>query len=242
MKLNNLLNEYKKYRIEYIKIINNEVGFKNKFKKRLPNILTKSRFVAPFIIVPIAFSNLTLALIATILFALTDAFDGYFARRFNSYSDYGRILDPICDKMFAIGIALPILLINPTFIISTIILEVIISIINLKSSIKGNNPKSTYLGKFKTCVLSLNLVLNYLNIINMPLTILTNLTQIITAVDYHKIDKNKDILKKEIISDKQDNKEFNNDIQRQKNELLELKKSLLYDEIKEKDKQLIKKM
>lgn len=242
MKLKNLLNEYKKYRIEYIKSINNEVGFKNKLKKRLPNILTKSRFIAPFIIAPIAFSNLTLALITTILFALTDAFDGYFARKFNSYSEYGRILDPICDKMFAIGIALPILLINPTFIISTIILEVIISLINLNSSIKNNQPKSTYLGKFKTWVLSLNLVLNYLNIINIPLTLITNLTQIITAVDYYKIDKSKDKLKKEIILNEQHNEEINNNIQKQKNELLELKKSLISDNKIEKDKQLIKKM
>lgn len=243
MSINNILLQYKEYKNNYIESIRKEVGFKNKLKKRLPNILTRSRFIAPFIIIPIALSNLTIALIATILFALTDAFDGYFARKWNAYSDYGRLLDPICDKMFAIGVAVPILITNPLLIISTIILECSIAIINLNSSSKNNKPKSTYLGKFKTAILSLNLILNYLGIVNIPLTLFTNLTQLTTAIDYYKIDKKKD-KQKQIINEVKNLKQddiITNEILREKNELLELKKSLMESKIEE-DRQIIKKM
>jgi len=227
----NLCKQYKDSYNEYITNIKNEKTKLKKFQKMLPNILTSSRFFAPFIIVPIALSNLSTAFIITIIFALTDAFDGYFARKYNAHSEYGRILDTICDKVFAVGITIPILIINPIIII-TIVLEAIISGINLHSANKNNNPKSTYLGKFKTCVLSLNLILNYLNFISIPIILITNAIQLITAIDYYNIDKKKD-KEKNIIS----NQEFIetevleiNELQRQKNELLELKKSLLPEE------------
>ena len=243
MSLNNILSQYKNCKNNYINSIKNEIGFKNKLKKRIPNILTKSRFIAPFIIIPISLFNLSAAFIITIIFALTDAFDGYFARKYNAYSEYGRLLDPICDKVFAIGVIIPTLITNPHLTISTIILEFIISAINFNSSIKNNEPKSTYLGKFKTCVLSFNIILNYLNIMNMPLLLITNLTQLITAIDYYKIDKVKDQIKNKNVSvNNIDNNFINNDIQRQKNELLELKKSLINDNEIEINKQLIKKM
>ena len=244
----NLYNQYKIYHKDYIKSIKNESGFINKFKKRLPNILTKSRFIAPFIIIPISFISLPSALITSILFALTDAFDGFFARKFNAYSDYGRIIDPICDKMFSIGIAIPILLINPVLMSITILLECLISAINFNSSLKNNDPRSTYLGKFKTALLSFNLILNYLGKVNIPLTIFTNIIQLSTAINYYKIDKQKDKNKNveikcieidDIITD-EDVKI--NDIQKQKNELLELKKSLENTSVIEKSNQITKKM
>lgn len=240
-----LYEQYKKYRSEYIQSIKNENGFKNKLKKRLPNILTKSRFVAPFIIIPTSFFNLTYALIVTILFALTDAFDGYFARKYNAYSDYGRIIDPICDKVFAIGVSVPVILLNPILMITTILLECSISIINFKSSLKNNAPKSTYLGKFKTTILSLNLILNYLGTINIPLTLLTNSIQLATAINYYKIDKKKDEEKKLIIKEIENIEQediTSDDITREKNELLELRKSLINDEKIINGRQIIKTM
>jgi len=226
----NLYKQYKESHNEYFENIKKEKTFIKKFQKMLPNILTTSRFIAPFIIVPIALSNLSTAFIITIIFALTDAFDGYFARKYNAHSEYGRILDTICDKVFAVGITIPILIINPIMII-TIILETVITAINLHSANKNNNPKSTYLGKFKTCILSLNLILNYLNFINIPIILFTNIIQLITAIDYYKIDKKKDKEKNIKLEHYKENQIIeNNDIERQKNELLELKKSLLPEE------------
>ena len=44
--------------------------------------------------------NTTLRLIAVILAMITDSIDGYIARRSNSVSRFGAILDPVMDKFF----------------------------------------------------------------------------------------------------------------------------------------------
>ena len=69
----------------------------------LPNIMTIARIVMiPFIIalvyVPSAWA-VWCALFLYILAAVTDFFDGYYARKMNIVSDFGRFLDPIADKI-----------------------------------------------------------------------------------------------------------------------------------------------
>lgn len=53
---------------------------------------------------PLAFlffqENATLRLLAIVLAALTDCIDGYLARRYQSTSRFGAILDPAMDKFF----------------------------------------------------------------------------------------------------------------------------------------------
>ncbi|MGH7770183.1 MAG: CDP-diacylglycerol--glycerol-3-phosphate 3-phosphatidyltransferase [Candidatus Binatia bacterium] len=66
----------------------------------LPNFLTLIRIVAiPFFLVLLA-SHLYLdALIVFILGGVTDALDGFLARRMNQKTSLGAILDPIADKL-----------------------------------------------------------------------------------------------------------------------------------------------
>ena len=132
-----------------------------------------------------------------------DAFDGLLARKFKTTSNFGKHLDPICDKIFIMGLVIP--LITNKIMTLTLILEGIISMINLNSENKNNNPKSTYLGKFKTGVLSLLLINSYLfrylniSLIKLiPFIATTNIIQLITACDYLKIDIKKDIKKEEV--------------------------------------------
>ena len=67
---------WKKYYGELMASI--KAFLKGDFKKQFPNMLTFSRMLAPIVIIPIALFRLhTLTVIFTILFALTDAFDGY---------------------------------------------------------------------------------------------------------------------------------------------------------------------
>lgn len=40
------------------------------------------------------------ATIILIIASITDGLDGYFARRFNQVSDFGKVIDPIADKIF----------------------------------------------------------------------------------------------------------------------------------------------
>jgi cardiolipin synthase (CMP-forming) len=70
----------------------------------LPNILTYGRIAAVPALVAILFwsredSMRWWALAIFVVAAITDYFDGYFARAWHQYSAIGRMLDPIADKL-----------------------------------------------------------------------------------------------------------------------------------------------
>jgi len=77
----------------------------------LPNKLTLSRlFMVPFFVVFMAFDNMGLGpgwqlaggIIALILFVaatITDYYDGALARRHNMVTNFGRLMDPLADKL-----------------------------------------------------------------------------------------------------------------------------------------------
>lgn len=78
----------------------------------LPNLLTLSRIlVIPFIVGFIWYNEPLYRWIAFGLYAfagITDYLDGYLARSMNQQSDFGRLLDPIADKLL-VGACLLIL-------------------------------------------------------------------------------------------------------------------------------------
>jgi len=69
----------------------------------LPNLLSLFRIlIIPLLVYMLSFPDRRSALWAAGLFvvaAITDYFDGYFARRNKSVSDLGKILDPLADKL-----------------------------------------------------------------------------------------------------------------------------------------------
>jgi cardiolipin synthase len=69
----------------------------------LPNLLTLSRIaVIPVIVVLMAIGKAATDAVATLLFvlaAITDYLDGKLARDWRKTSDFGRMLDPIADKL-----------------------------------------------------------------------------------------------------------------------------------------------
>lgn len=68
--------------------------------KKIPNILSTSRFVMALGI-PFAFPiNIFVPPIYYAIGNGTDALDGYIARHFNASSRYGKLMDPIADKSF----------------------------------------------------------------------------------------------------------------------------------------------
>lgn len=74
-----------------------------KKKVNIPNVLTIGRIWAiPVIVATFFFNGATAAWIGMVLFvlaAVTDYMDGYLARHLNQVSCFGRVLDPIADKL-----------------------------------------------------------------------------------------------------------------------------------------------
>ena len=73
----------------------------------LPNILTFLRLIlAPaliiYLIVEKTDSAKFLGMFVFIVIIATDFFDGYLARKFNNVSNFGKVFDPIADKMIII--------------------------------------------------------------------------------------------------------------------------------------------
>jgi len=86
--------------------INAFIDIINVMKITVPNIITSIRFLAiPFMAYYIYASagDSELNMVAFILFIsiwATDVLDGYIARNFNQVSDFGKLFDPLVDKLF----------------------------------------------------------------------------------------------------------------------------------------------
>ncbi len=171
-------------------------------KKYIPNILTTYRALASFTI-PFLFVNNYYKLLVIILFTalLSDAFDGYLARRWNVTSTYGKVLDVIGDKALAILTISTILVLINKFFIILLVFELIITIINVTKFIKlgylkeknFNGRNSSIYGKIKTIFLFITVFIGYMstkinffNYLTIPFLIITTILEIITAIDYIK--------------------------------------------------------
>lgn len=188
-----IVNFFKDFRKEFKSIKKKEI------KRQIPNLLTLSRGLAPIVIIPaILFNKLYFVIILLIIFALTDFLDGKIARKYNLVSEFGVKLDAVCDKIFAIGLIIPAI-INHGIFIFNFVMEIAISYTNLLSYTKGNNPRSTIIGKIKTALLSLTLILAYIpnmnNLVIFIFSLITIICQVITLIKYintdMEMDKNK---------------------------------------------------
>lgn len=236
-----------------------ELKNKDTRKKQIPNILTASRLLSPFILIPTALSgNLILTGIFTGIFALTDRFDGYFAKKFDAASEFGRKLDPITDKVFALSLLIPLAVSNP-LILTNIIGEIVISISNVKAQVSGKEPHTVYLGKVKTTSLYTTIALSYLalgtNFSNTIINFLISLTAMLQGacfIKYNNTTESKvDFAEKENITNEnvKENEEIEEVKEKQldpkkisdwnefKNELLKIKnKTKVHEEVKQKKK------
>lgn len=136
-----------------------------KLKKQLPNIITISRVIS-LVVGFILFikGNIILSLVFYIYGAISDSIDGYLARRLNAYSKFGQYLDAISDKIYFLSLII-ILLINKKYlIILPLVMELIISVINYLMVKRNKKVFTERVGKFKTTLLIITLLVALLSI------------------------------------------------------------------------------
>lgn len=192
------MKEFWKYFVENIKKVITDLRSEDKEtrRKQIPNVLTLIRgFLAPITIIPAVLTNHIYVAFGLIAFcALTDSFDGWYARKYNAESEFGAVLDAICDKLFVLTLVYPLAFTYTGWIILILVFELIISLINTHYKIKGYDTKSSKIGKIKTVVLDSSVAICYLDkiipdqqilISIIPVaTTLTNIMQLLSIFGY----------------------------------------------------------
>jgi CDP-diacylglycerol---glycerol-3-phosphate 3-phosphatidyltransferase len=123
----------------------------------LPNKITLSRIVLTFVFMIFLFSGgftaKVMALVIFIIAAISDYLDGLIAKKFNITSDFGKIMDPVADKILILAafMAFVEMKLIPAWMVVIIILrELTITSIRLRALANGNVLYAGRGGKQKT--------------------------------------------------------------------------------------------
>lgn len=149
--------------------------------KHIPNTLTIVRFLLiPFILFYIFTGNYILAFIFFTISGITDVVDGFIARKFNLISNFGKLMDPLADKLTQIATLTSLVIINiiPIWILIIVLVKEFVMIVGA-SFLYGKDVVvySRWYGKAAT-------VLFYLAIVFSLLLKQFNLSGIWQELDY----------------------------------------------------------
>jgi CDP-diacylglycerol--glycerol-3-phosphate 3-phosphatidyltransferase len=143
----------------------------DRLKKQLPNVLTILRILLAVLCTYYAYhkdiKSLTISLIIFCVASATDYFDGYFARKWKIVSSFGKLMDPIADKVLILGVLIAFTLQGVIPAILAIVIcfrEVLLTAIRLLIS-KNIVLSSRYSGKVKTFSQVIVLIFIYLTLI-----------------------------------------------------------------------------
>ncbi len=122
-----------------------------------PNLLTLFRVAAvPVIVILMLFPTPTCSLLAAIFFSaasITDYFDGFLARRRGLVSDFGKVMDPIADKLLVSSAFIMMAALDrvPAWLVCVIVgRELAVSGLRNIVAEKGRDVSAANLGKYKT--------------------------------------------------------------------------------------------
>ena len=129
------------------------------FALNLPNVLTVIRILlVPVLVVALLNGTANGDLLAAIVFALaslTDAMDGYLARARNAITNFGKLMDPIADKLLIIAALVALVSQNrlAAWVAMVIIArEVTVTVTRMHATQQGVVIASNWWGKAKTIV------------------------------------------------------------------------------------------
>ena len=135
--------------------------------KNIPNILTIIRFILiPVILYFIITGNYLLGFVFFTISGITDILDGTIARKYNLISTFGKLMDPLADKLTQISVLATLTFkdIIPIWILVIVILKELIMIIGA-SFLYGKDVVvySKWFGKLATVLFYLAIVLSLID-------------------------------------------------------------------------------
>ena len=135
--------------------------------KIIVNIITLIRllYIIVLPILKVEISNIAY-IINVIAIFLTDFIDGILARKFKVQTLFGAIMDTVADKALCIVLLLALLPEN-ALLLYILILEIVISIVNTIGMALKKKTKSSILGKIKMWIISITIILGYIEYFNL---------------------------------------------------------------------------
>lgn len=161
-------------------------------KFNLPNSLTIMRIaLTPVFIILLFYDHPYAKLWALLIFlvaSITDAFDGYYARKHNQITDQGRFLDPLADKILVLSalISFGVLEVIPFWMIGLIIFrDLFITGLRVVLNNKGYQMITSKIAKAKTTVqiVAIIAILLYLSLVRLAIVGTQSYIQIISEYD-----------------------------------------------------------
>ncbi len=131
------------------------------WKRNIPNILSVIRLLMIPVFVYVFLSDINdktiIAFGIFVLAWLTDALDGYLARKYNWITDLGKILDPIADKLMQLVAVICLVIVKrlSVFVISVVFFKELIMAIGaiIVTKKKKSVAASRWYGKLTTILL-----------------------------------------------------------------------------------------
>ena len=132
--------------------------------KHIPNILTILRFIfIPIILYFIFTGNYVLGIVFFTISGITDVLDGFIARKFNLVSNFGKLMDPLADKLTQISVLACLVKVNiiPFWILVIVILKELLMVVGA-SFLYGKDVVvySKWYGKLATVLFYLAIVIS----------------------------------------------------------------------------------
>lgn len=89
-------------------------------KKNIPNCITVFRLLLVFVFIFLFLSDIEnksfYCVVTFVLSGISDALDGFLARRFQVVSNFGKLMDPLADKLMQITVAVCMASVHPSLI------------------------------------------------------------------------------------------------------------------------------